>query len=124
MLLREPHPLVAQVVDHPVVDADQRVHLRLPDRQEARREILVADQPRPRSASSSCTIQSRATSRRPDDERERRTATSTAEQPERGCCEQEIDAERRRRSAWSDDEVGDELGAQAHTVISYFSNRR
>ena len=31
MLLREPHPLLAQVIDHPVVDADQVVDLRLAD---------------------------------------------------------------------------------------------
>lgn len=44
MLLLQAGPLVAQVVDHLVVQRDQLVNLRLPDFANARCEILVLDQ--------------------------------------------------------------------------------
>ena len=44
MLLGEAHALVAQMIHHPVVDADQLVHFRLADLAEARREFMLAQQ--------------------------------------------------------------------------------
>ena len=44
MLLLGRQPLLAQPVDHPVVDVDEHVHLRLPDGDEARREVALRDQ--------------------------------------------------------------------------------
>ena len=45
MLLAQPRPLLAQVVHHPVVDGDQVVDFGLAHFEEARRELLFADQP-------------------------------------------------------------------------------
>jgi hypothetical protein len=46
LLLLVPRPLLAQLVRHPVVDADQAVHLGLPDLAEARREVALREEAR------------------------------------------------------------------------------
>ena len=48
LLLFRGEPFFAEAIDHPVVDADQRVHLRLADGDEARGKIALVDQLRAR----------------------------------------------------------------------------
>src|SRR6185503_12313726 len=48
LLLLEPDPLLAEVVDHPVVDRDEAVELLLPRRLEARAEVALREERRAR----------------------------------------------------------------------------
>ena len=120
MLFGEPHALLAQMIDHPVVDADQLVDLRLTDRQEPRRELLVADQPQP-LASHPELPKHLTRQAHPDGERQHEHRLD-GQQPDR-VVEEEIGAQR-REDQMEDNEVDDGPRAQAHTLISYFSKRR
>ena len=120
MLLGDAHALFPEVVDHPVVDADQLVDLRLSDRQEPRREFLVANQAQALGGEPEMAVH---LARQPqaDDQREREDDLDR-NQPE-GVVEKQVDGQRCEDRVQGD-EVGDGAPAQAHTVISYFSKRR
>ena len=120
MLLGEAHALVAQAIDHAVVERDQLVDVGLADRQEARGEGLVVDE----------------------------AAGVGGERPIADGAPHEADADRQRHGQGDLDadervrlrphepaaeagqrqvhhhEVGDQPRPEAHTVISYFSKRR
>ncbi len=120
VLLREPHALVAQVVDHAVVDADDLVDLGLAHRQEPGRELLVADQPQALGGQPELAVH---LARQPQTHEERHGEHRfDADQPE-PVVEEEVDGQRREDQV-DRDEVGDGAPAEGHTVISYFSKRR
>ena len=120
VLLGDAHAFVPEMVDHPVVDADQLVDLRLPDRQEPRRELLVSNQAQALGGEPEIPVHL-APQAQPDDERQREDGFD-GNQPE-GVCEKQIDSQRGEHRVQGD-EIGDGAPAQAHTGISYFSKRR
>ena len=120
MLLGDAHALVAEMVDHPVVDADQLVDLRLADRQEPRRELLVSNQAQALGGEPEMPVH---LARQPQagDQRQREDGFD-GNQPE-GVVEKQVDGQRGEDRVQGD-EIGDGAPAQAHTGISYFSKRR
>ena len=120
MLLRQANALVTQMIDHPVVDVDQPIDIRLTDREESRRELLVADQSQALGRQPEVAIhlarQTEAGNQR------RREDRFDREQPEAVVAEQ-VDGEAGEDQV-EDDQVGDGAPAETHTAISYFTNRR
>jgi len=120
VLLGEPHPLVAQMVDHAVVHANQLIDLRLSDFDEAGRKLLVPDEAQAFGGESQVP-EGLARESDPHGERDREHELD-GQQPERVLQKEKNGKPGEDRV--KDYEIRDGSGAQAHTVISYFSNRR
>ena len=120
VLLGEPHSLLAEMVDHAVVHANQLVDLGLSDVDEARRELFVTDE----AQAFSCEPKRPAGVARESDSQGKRDRERDfdGQQPERVLQEEKDGKPGEDRV--KDDEINDDSDALAHTVISYFSNRR
>jgi hypothetical protein len=120
MLLLQSSPLVAQAVDHAVVDRDQLVDFGLADGTQSRREVMIANQ----LDAGACEIDVAVHLPRQRDARHQRGDEHSLgdEQPQWILDEQ--------RNSGPDEEqvhggqIGDEPRALRHTWISYFSRRR
>jgi hypothetical protein len=121
VLLGEADPLVAQPVDHPVVERDDLVDVGLAHRQEARRERLVVHQApgvrRQRAVGEGAADEADA-----DGEGEGQRAFDGEQPPGRRLPHQP--AADAGHGQVHHHEVGHQPAAEAHTGISYFSKRR
>ena len=120
VLLGEAHALVAQAIDHAVVERDQLVDVGLADRQEARRERLVVDE------AAGVRGERPIADGAPDEadaDRQRRDQRDFDADQRVGLGPHQPAAEAGQRQVHHH-EVGDQPRPEAHTVISYFSKRR
>lgn len=109
-VLFEPRSLGAQLIDHPVVDADQSIHLRLACAAETRSEVLVADQ------LGSSTDQLERNEKLPDqrDARERRENEEGFGRGEHPFAGPQGDESYDSEQDVYRDEIREQLGAKAH----------
>jgi hypothetical protein len=120
VLLGEAYALVAQRVDHAVVERDQVVDVGLADRQEARGERLIVDEA-PRVGGQRPMADGPPHQADADRERQRQRDLDADQRVGLGPDQPAAQAGQRQVHHH---EIGDQPGAEAHTEISYFSKRR
>ena len=120
LLLLQAHALLAQVVDHPVVDADHGVDVRVADFEEPRGELALAQHLR-------ALAYGYQRARQPGDD-----GDADGERHD----EDDLDADKPEdvllqqppgqggEHGVDDDQVDDEAAPQVHGLIPYFSKRR
>ena len=120
MLLPQPRPLVAQVVDHPVVDGISSSISGWP----TSRNLDVNSSSRirrsPSAAKPELTVELARDMTPTANEMPKTTSTPNSHNGWRGRGRRRVPA----KISMEDDEVGDGAAAQPHTVIPYFTKRR
>src|ERR1051326_1483222 len=114
MLLFRSKPLFAQAIDHLVVDADQRVHLRLADGNKARRKIALVDQLR----AGANQIERNEEAAHQNDSADEEQREQSFDDEEEDVLFDEHDARRDREHDVQRDEVDREFGAECHRMHS------
>jgi hypothetical protein len=120
LLLLVPRALLAQLVGHPVVDADQPVHLGLADLAEAGGEVALGQEPRGLLEGGEVAAQ-RPPQGEPAEERDCEGPLD-GEQPQPLAPQHEVGEAGEQEV--DEDEVDEQASRQAHAFCPYFSSRR